>query len=51
MLSELRGALRGRTEPELADVLGTTPARVAAVSERLSAAGAIVRRGSRWFPA
>ena len=51
LLSELRGALRGRTEPELVEVLGQSPAKVAALTERLSTAGAIVRRGSRWFPA
>ncbi|MFT3912543.1 MAG: HEAT repeat domain-containing protein [Anaeromyxobacteraceae bacterium] len=51
LLSELRGALRGRTEPELVEVLGQGPAKIAALTERLSTAGAIVRRGSRWFPA
>jgi hypothetical protein len=50
-LAEVRMALRGCTDGDLSAALSSTPAQVAAVTERLSAAGALVRRGNRWFTA
>jgi HEAT repeat protein len=50
-LSEVRMALRGCSDAELAAALSASSARIAAVTERLSAAGALVRRGNRWFTA
>ena len=50
-LAEVRAALRGRTDEELAEALSAPAPRIAAVTARLSAAGALVRRGPRWFTA
>ena len=51
VLAEVRAALRGRTDEELAEALSAPASRIAAVTARLSAAGALVRRGPRWFTA
>ena len=49
VLGEVRTSLRGVTDDELVRTLGATPAQVAAVTERLHVAGALARRGTRWF--
>jgi hypothetical protein len=48
VLLELRGALRGRTTEELAQVCGSPPSRVDAALELLAGRGAVARRGPRW---
>jgi hypothetical protein len=48
VLLELRGALRGRTAEELAQVSGAPPARVHAALEVLAGRGAVAQRGPRW---
>jgi len=50
-VAEVRMALRGCTDGDLVAALSLSPAQVAALTERLSAAGALVRRGNRWFTA
>jgi hypothetical protein len=49
IVAELRGALRGRAAAELASLLAAPPARVEAALHLLSARGAIVARGPRWY--
>jgi hypothetical protein len=48
LLLELRGALRGRTTDELAQVCGGPAARIDAALELLAGRGAVTRRGPRW---
>lgn len=50
-LAEVRSALRGRTDEELARALATGTREIADVTGRLEQAGALVRRGPRWFTA
>jgi hypothetical protein len=48
VLLELRGALRGRTAEELAQVCGAPQAGIDAALELLAGRGEAVRRGPRW---
>jgi hypothetical protein len=48
VLLELRGALRGRTTGELAQVCGAPAGRIDAILEVLAGRGAVARRGPRW---
>jgi hypothetical protein len=48
VLLELRGALRGRSTEELAQVCGAPGARIDAALELLAGRGAVARRGPRW---
>jgi hypothetical protein len=49
ILAELRSALRGCAEEQLASVLEASPADVGAALAVLAARGAAERRGTRWF--
>jgi hypothetical protein len=49
IVAELRGALRGRTAAELAELHGAPPARVEAILQQLAARGAVIARGPRWY--
>jgi hypothetical protein len=48
VLLEVRSALRGRT---VEDVARAVPGDAAGALRTLEAAGAVVLRGARWFPA
>jgi hypothetical protein len=49
ILAELRSALRGCAEEQLASVLEASPADVGAALAALATRGAAERRGTRWF--
>jgi HEAT repeat protein len=51
VLAELRAALRGRTPEELASALAATPTQAVRTLSHLLDAGAVVRRGQKYFVA
>jgi len=49
IVAELRGALRGRSTPELIGLLAAPPPELEAALNGLVARGAVVARGPRWY--